>query len=92
MKRLSIALVWTVMMFAFSPAAGAADWIFRGSYYTYSPLRGGEVGVNRFARTIDRPSFYVRSGYRNLHSRINVGRYSWDHLNIQESWVQFEAN
>ena len=58
--------------------ARGADWMFRGSYYTYSPRRG-ETGANRFARKVPVGTIY-QYGYRHqyFHSWGGYGhRFEW---------------
>ncbi len=93
MKRITTLLVLAAALMPTTAAtAGAADWMFKRSNYSYSPYRGSAHGANRFARGpyYSRPrGFIVRSGYRNLHSQITVGGQTTDHLNLMESWVQY---
>jgi hypothetical protein len=64
--------------------------MFRGSYYTHQPAQPVQIGPRRVSGPIfSAPAGeYVRSGYRNINSRINVRGRSVEQLNIWESWIQ----
>lgn len=61
-----------------SGVARGAGWMFRGSYYTYSPKRG-DTGANRFALEVPVGIIY-QYGYRHqyFHTRgSHEHRFEW---------------
>ena len=92
-KQLVIASLLIVLGMCIAEPANAGSWIFRRSYYSHTPVQPVTIG-NKSPYPVRRvlPSgAYVRTGYRNLQSRIQVGGQSFDHLNIRESWIQSNA-
>jgi len=84
-------LVATLLAAAYgSPARAGESWVFRPSYYSHNPVTNVRVG-RQFSYG---PQYtvpigeHVRSGYRNLHSTIQVGGGTFDMVNVWEAWVQ----
>lgn len=79
-----------VAAFAFAAPAQAESWMFRNSYYSHQPAQPVQIGP----RKVSGPIFtapvgeYVRSGYRNINSRINVRGQHIEQINMWESWIQ----
>lgn len=82
-----IALIALAMGMLQHSAANATDWIFSQSYFSHNPETGRRL--TQYAPTppvlIQLPLDYVRSGYRNTESRIQVAG-SADRLHITEEW------
>lgn len=89
MKRLLLFVAALAVCAAASPAR-ADDWIFARSYYTHQPVTPVEIG----RRPPGGPFYtrqqgeFVRSGFRQVRSRISLPGGSFDNAQIFESWVQ----
>ena len=91
MKSILVALIVAAAFLASGRTAGADDWIFHESAYSYSPRWGQEFGPNRFARgPYYTPQYggFIRSGYRNLNSNVGGRGWNGDYSNHFESWYQ----
>lgn len=95
MKSLRVLLVLaaTGSMFIGSLFVGEAQaepWIFNRSYYSHLPVQA----VQMAPRNVGGPYYtrpqgaYVKSGYRNLRSFINIHGQTVDQYNVYESWLQ----
>jgi hypothetical protein len=86
----SLRLLAAFALLGAAPAL-AETWMFRPSYYTHNPTTHVRIGRQYSEGPIySRPQGgYVRSGYRNMRSTIQVGGNTYDHTNVWESWVQF---
>lgn len=90
MKR---TICWVIVLAASCGSARADSWIFRRSFYSHDPVTHVRIG-KQFSRgpVFTRPEGeYVRTGYRNLHSTIQAGGTTYDHVNLWESWIQTGA-
>src|SRR5262245_30722452 len=74
MKRVlpvALLLAWALVI---SPSAFAESWIFQRSYYSHEPPAPVRIGPRAWGGpyyTRQRGE-YVRSGFRNLNSTINI--------------------
>src|SRR5262245_60362685 len=89
LRLLAVAVVLSA--FAGSAWAEGGSWVFQRSYYSHDPVT--EVRIAR-PQVSGGPYYtrprgaYVKSGFRNLNSVINVGNAGADITNVWESWIQ----
>lgn len=92
---MKLALIISAALLVSSMAAPtrAESWIFAPSYYSHDPVTQVRIGRQYSSGPVyTRPSGeYVRTGYRNLRSTIQVRGQTFDHLNVWESWIQTGA-
>ena len=70
---------------------GNGSWVFQRSYYSHDPVTDVRIGRPTISGGpyYTRPrGAYVKSGFRNLNSVINVGNAGADITNVWESWIQ----
>jgi hypothetical protein len=85
-------LAVAVLSCSFAQLAFAENsWVFQRSYYSHDPVT--EVRIARpnvsGGPYYTRPTgAYIKSGFRNLNSVINVGNAGADVTNVWESWIQ----
>lgn len=90
MNSLRAALLLMVICGALASQASAEPWIFDRSYYSHLPVKPVQIQP----RNVGGPYYtrpqgaYVKSGYRNLRSFINIHGQTVDQYNIYESWLQ----
>ena len=87
-------LLFAVATPAVAGAPAAPNWMFERSYYSHEPVH--PVRINRRSAGIgpyySRPTVgYVRAGFRNNRSTIQIGGMTYDHVQVFESWVQTGA-
>jgi hypothetical protein len=89
MIRFLLAMVAAAALTASTASAGS--WVFQRSYYSHDPVTQVRLGRQVYGGPYyTRPvGAYVKSGYRNLRSTIQVGGGSYDHVNVWESWIQY---
>jgi hypothetical protein len=85
-----IAAVLLAALFASAAPVKAEGWMFRGSYYSHQPAQGVQIGPRKVSGPIFTPPVgeYVRTGYRNINSRITVRGQHFEQINMWESWIQ----
>lgn len=96
-RRILAAMMFAALAAAACPAQAGptpgSSWVFRRSYYSHDPVQPVRIG----RRSAGGPFYtspqggYVRAGYRNIQSTINVGGQQYDHIGIWESWGQTGA-
>ncbi len=94
MKRLCLLLLAAAAFSGLATSAQAETWLFSRSYYSHDPVTQVRIAepVVRGGPYYTRPQgVYVRSGFRNSNSIINMGRAGTDQTNIWESWIQTGA-
>jgi hypothetical protein len=73
-------------------SARAASWIFQPSYYSHDPVMDVKIGPEQYhfaGPNFTRPQGeFIRSGYRNVQSLIQVGDQGTDQTQYFESWIQ----
>jgi hypothetical protein len=70
---------------------GNSSWLFQRSYYSHDPVTDVRIGRPTVSGGpyYTRPvGAYIKSGFRNLNSVINVGNAGADITNVWESWIQ----
>ena len=91
MKRMLFSLVVAATLYSLASPAQAESWIFQRSYYSHDPVtdvRIGRPSVSGGPYYTRPQGAYIRSGFRNLNSVINVGGAGADVTNVWESWIQ----
>ena len=93
MKRVLPVALLLALALASVPSVWAESWIFQRSYYSHEPATPVHIGP----RAVGGPYYtrqrgeYVRSGFRNLNSTINIGGGTYDNVQVYESWIQYGA-
>ncbi len=91
MKRLILLSLSAVAYVWLTSSAQAESWLFSRSYYSHDPVTAVRIAdpAVRGGPYYTRPQgVYVRSGFRNSNSIINMGRAGSDQTNVWESWIQ----
>ena len=94
MKRLCLLVLAAAAFSGLATSVQAENWLFSRSYYSHDPVTAVRIAepVVRGGPYYSRPQgVYVRSGFRNSNSIINMGRAGTDQTNIWESWIQTGA-
>jgi hypothetical protein len=94
MKRLILLSLSAVAYVWLASSAQAESWLFSRSYYSHDPVTQVRIAdpAVRGGPYYTRPQgVYVRSGFRNSNSIINMGRAGSDQTNVWESWIQTGA-
>ena len=97
MKRIFLLLATVGFVAAATPAKAEdcrTSWIFDRSYYSHDPIscvRIAEPAVHGGPYYTRPQGVFVRSGFRNLNSIIQMGPAGTDQTNVWETWVQTGA-
>lgn len=89
MKRL-VHFTALVGALAAAHSARAESWMFRRSYYSHDPATHVRIGRQYSTGPIfTRPQGeFISTGQRYLRSTIQVGGQTYDHLYLNEAWIQ----